>query len=280
MKIHPDARKGTVQVDGLLVPYYDSFSPQSPRQTIVLVHGTGGDTETHFRTLYPMLAARYRVISLDLQTSGEGVTLERYAEQVIAVIHKQVSGEQVHLLGYSLGALVASVVAARNPELIRSLSLVAGWICADNQQLLRNGIWNKLFATDRELLREFVTFTAFGPPFLAARSSAEIEHMISNRVFHEGIEQQMELNRNADVGDLLCSISAPTLVIAGRFDAMVPARQTQLLYGAIADARYATIDAGHAIIHERPAQLFQIVNEFVMDPLATPAGTTHDPIFV
>lgn len=280
MKIHPDAHEGTVQVGGLVVPFHDTLAPQDIRETIVLVHGTGGSAATHFRTLYPMLAARYRVLALDLQTPAEDLTLECYAAQVGAVIQKQVPGTPVHLLGYSLGALVASAVAASQPELVRSLSLVAGWISADNQQLLRNGIWDKLFATDHELLREFVTFTAFGPPFLAGRSKGEVEQLVSSRVFPEGIAQQMELNRSADIGEVLGSIGAPTLVIAGRHDAMVPARQTQLLYGAIPDARYATIDSGHAIVHERPAQLFQIVNEFITDPRATPAGLVHDPIFV
>ena len=280
MKIHPDAHEGTVQVAGLVVPYYDTLAPHDTRETVVLVHGTGGSAATHFRTLYPMLAARYRVLALDLQTPAEGLTLESYAAQVSAVIRKQVPGTPVHLLGYSLGALVASVVTASHPELVRSLSLVAGWISADSQQLLRNGIWGKLFATDHELLREFVTFTAFGAPFLAGRSKGEVEQLVSSRVFPEGIAQQMELNRSADIGEVLGSIGAPTLVIAGHHDAMVPARQTQLLYGAIPDARYATIDSGHAIVHERPAQLFQIVNEFITDPQGTPAGLIHDPIFV
>lgn len=280
LKIHPDANAGTVHVAGLVVPYYDTLLPQDSRETVVLVHGTGGSAEAHFRTLYPMLAARYRVLALDLQTPENGVTLECYAEQVTAVIQKQAPNDPVHLLGYSLGALVGSVVAANRPEMVRSLCLVAGWLLADNQQVLRNAIWSKLFATDLELLRNFVTFTAFGAPFLAARSEAEINQLVFNRVFPDGIEQQMELNRDADIGDAVSSISAPTLVIAGRHDVMVPARQTQLLYGAIANARYATIDSGHAIVHERPAQLFQIVNEFVANPTATPAGLLHDPIVV
>ncbi|GAA1874894.1 alpha/beta hydrolase [Paeniglutamicibacter psychrophenolicus] len=280
MKIHPDAQKDTLQVEGLEVPFYDTLAPHDTRETVVLIHGTGGSAATHFRTLYPMLAARYRVLALDLQTPAEGLTLEHYAGQVAAVIQKQSPGAPVHLLGYSLGALVASVVAANHEKLVRSLTLVAGWITSDNQQLLRNSIWGKLFETNHDLLREFVTFTAFSPAFLAGRSMSEVEQLVSSRVFPAGIAQQMELNRNADTGDVLGSIGAPTLVIAGRHDYMVHARQTQLLYGAIPDARYATIDSGHAIVHERPAQLFQIVNEFIMEPHGTPAGLVHDPIFV
>ena len=61
---------------------------------------------------------------------------------------------------------------------------------------------------------------------------------------------------------------------------MVPARQTQLLFGGLPNARYAVIDSGHAVPYERPAQLFQLISRFVDSPAASPAGEIQEQIFV
>lgn len=280
LKIHPDATEGLAQVGALSVPFHDTLAPEDTRDTVVLIHGTGGSAKTHFRTLFPMLAARYRVLAVDLQTPRNELTLAALTEQVAGVIDQQVPARTVHVVGYSLGALVAADLAGSRPESVASLTLVAGWVRADTQQRLRNRIWSRLFETDQDLLREFATWTAYGHPFLAGRGDADIQALVEARTFPEGIAEQMRLNSVADLTGRLAAITAPSLVIAGAHDQMVPARQTRLLFGGLPDARYAVIDSGHAIPHERPAQLFQLINEFVKDPAATPAGEVQEPIFV
>lgn len=227
-----------------------------------------------------MLAARYRLLAVDLQSPDRELTLEALSGQIAGVIDHRAPARPVHVVGYSLGALVAADLAAARPDTVASLTLVAGWIKADNQQRLRNRIWTRLFESDQDLLREFATWTAYGHPFLAGRTEADIRALIETRTFPEGIDAQMRLNAVADLGGKLAAISAPSLVIAGAHDQMVPARQTQLLFGGLSNARYAVIDSGHAIPQERPAQLFQLINEFVQDPAATPAGEVKEPILV
>lgn len=280
MKIHPDAREGLVPIGPLWVPFHDTQGAEDTRATIVLVHGTGGSSKAHFHTLFPMLAARYRVLSVDLQAPAGDVTLGILAEQVAAVMDHRAPAGPVHLVGYSLGALVAAEVAASHPERVASLTLVAGWIKADTQQKLRNRIWTRLFESDQDLLREFATWTAYGHPFLAGRTEADVRALIEARTFPDGIDAQMRLNATADLSRHLAGITVPALVIAGAHDQMVPARQTKLLFGGLPNARYAVIDSGHAIPHERPAQLFQLISEFVADPTASPAGEVKEPILV
>lgn len=280
MKIHPDAHEGAVDVRGRAVPFHDTVAPEDPRETVVLIHGTGGSAKTHFHTLFPMLAARYRVLAVDLQTPGGELTLGALSEQVEAVLDQRAAARPVHVVGYSLGALVAAELASSCPDRVSSLTLVAGWVKADPHQRLRNRIWRRLFELDQDVLREFATWTTYGHPFLAGRGDADIQALVAARTFPDGIAEQMRLNAVADLSGRLAGITAPCLVIAGADDQMVPARQTQLLFGGLPDARYAVIDSGHAIPHERPAQLFQLINEFVTDPAAAPAGNIREPLFV
>ena len=280
MKIHPDAQEGLVLIGDLTVPFYDTGAPYDARPTVVLVHGTGGSASTHFRTLFPMLTTRYRVIALDLQTTNGDLSLGYLSAQVSRVIDERAPNQGVHLVGYSLGALVAADLAADRPATALTLTLVAGWVRAGTQQKLRNRIWQRLFETDDSLLREFATLTAYGPPFLASKTDSEIQALIEARQFPAGIAEQMKLNRDADLSDKLPKVLAPTLVIAGSYDQMVPDRQSKLLFGGIANARYAVIESGHAVPQERPAQLFQIINEFLTIPEAFPRGQVQERIHI
>lgn len=280
LKIHPDALEGLARDGALAVPFYDTGSAGDERPTVVLVHGTGGTASSHFRTLFPMFTTGFRVLALDLQDHRAELSLEDLSSQVMSVLEQRCPGSAVHLIGYSLGALVVADIAAAHPEVVSTLALVAGWAKADAHQKLRNRIWTRLYETDQEALREFATWTAFGHPFLAAKTESEIQALVQSRVFLPGIAEQMRLNREADISDKLEAITAPTLIVAGTHDQMVPSRQTQLLYGGIADARYAVIEAGHAIPTERPAQLFQIIAEFVQNPSLVPAGELLKPLTV
>ena len=75
---------------------------------MVLVHGTGGSAKTHFRTLFPMLAARYRVLAVDLQTPAGEPTLDGLSGQVAAVIDHRAPGQPMDTLSLPAGATLTS----------------------------------------------------------------------------------------------------------------------------------------------------------------------------
>lgn len=272
MSVHPESREGTVIVNEARVFFHDTGTPDSGAQPIVLVHGTGGSTARHFRTLYAMLAARYRVIGVDLDTNDPTVTMSDLELQVRAVIEERSPDRAVVLVGYSLGAVVAAGVAERFHRLVSRLVLMAGWVRTDSQQKLRNTLWSRLRASDQEALKLFMTFTAFSPSFLSGRSDAELETLIASRKIEGGYDVAMGLNRDIDLSDRIGSISQPTLVIAGSNDQMVPARHAQELFGGIPNSRFAEVPSGHALTTERPAQVFELIDDFLERPEDMHAG--------
>ncbi|WMY78558.1 alpha/beta hydrolase [Citricoccus sp. I39-566] len=270
--LHPRAELGELPVNGTAVPFHDTGEPGDFGSTIVLVHGTGGSTESHYRTVYPMLAARHRVIGIDVQPTDDS-TMDDLTQQIEAVITQRVPGAPVHLVGYSLGAVLTARIAGRSPQLVQTLTLIAGWIKTDKHQRLRNTIWTALMESDGgRTLQEFQILMAHHPQFLRTRPDGDLERLISNRTFRPGIAGEMRINFDADISLEIEQISAPTLVIGCLQDQMVPIMHSYQLFGGIRNARLAEVDAGHAVTVERPAQVFMLIDDFVREPEAVADG--------
>ncbi|MGV9790938.1 alpha/beta fold hydrolase [Streptomyces sp. NPDC003435] len=270
--------EGSVTVDGVEVRYVDTGDDaKDERAPIVLVHGTGGSTQKHYAYLFPLLAARQRVVSLDLAQpvpAGGILTLDHLEKQVAAVIETVLPDQPVTLVGYSLGAVVATVVAARRTTLVRNLVLVAGWMTTDTQQKLRNRVWHELRAHGSpSALAEYTAFCAFGGPYLARTTLDELAPALAALTPGPFDDMQMALNQRVDISGLVPDVKATTLVVGCTHDQMVPVRHSKALFGAIDDARYTEVECGHAVVFERPAQLVQLIEQFNSNPTNYSAGS-------
>lgn len=267
----------TTVVDGAEVTYYASIEDHDRNDVLVLMHGTAGSTAAHFGFLLPILAARQRVVAIDWAppVTGGPLQLEQLERQLAAVLREVGQGRTVTLLGYSLGAVVALSTAAHHPELVDQLIVVAGWLKTDLQQLLRNDVWQALRASDpdgSQALRAYTVFCAFGGPFLGTRSLPDLQPAMDAMSFDAFGDAQMELNRRIDLCSAAEAIAATTLVVGCTHDQMVPVRHSKAIFGAIEDSRYVEIATGHAAVFERPSELCDVIQTFVDDPNAYPAG--------
>ncbi|WP_165391529.1 alpha/beta fold hydrolase [Fluviicoccus keumensis] len=98
-------------------------------EPVLLLHGFGSSKE-NWLTLAPLIGRRYRVIAPDLPGFGESrfnsnvrYGLAEQAERIARFIDRHI-GEPVHLVGSSMGGGIAGVVAARHPEVLRSVTLM------------------------------------------------------------------------------------------------------------------------------------------------------------
>lgn len=238
---------------------------------LVLLHGTGGDGFTHWGQLLAHLPGR-RVICPDYAGSGQttdggGVLqLDDLVAQVLAVL--DACGEQaVDLVGYSLGAVVATVIAAKHPERVRRLVLVAGFVGGeDGRSTLQFGLWQQLIAQDHALMARFLLLTGCHPDWLAAQPAERIARRLQAIVKHTdwaGMARQAELDGRLDIRPLLARVHAPTQVIVGSEDQMVPARQTDALVAGITGASRVSLPAGHLLPLEQPTALATTLLAFV-----------------
>lgn len=270
-----DAVETSVLVDGATVTFFDSKENHGRTNALVMVHGTGANTASHFGWLYPILATTQRVISVDLGQPAltEGLTIDHLRRQVEAVIDEVVPGQKITLLGYSLGAVVASTVASSRPEVIENLILVAGWMKTDSNQILRNNVWRELRSSGSEAIKDFTVYCAFGNPFVGSRTLDELSPALNAVTNSQFSDLQMALNRDIDIRDRMDAITSRTLIVGCEYDQMVPKRHSKDLFGAIEDARYTEIASGHAVVFERPAELHKLIENFAAHPDAHPAGS-------
>lgn len=263
----------TVDVGGITVDYSDS-RPGDPQRPLILVHGTSGSTVSSFSALHPMLAMRRRVIALDLVDPAAGeATAEHYIDQVLAVVKAVGFPGPVDIAGYSFGSVIVARLAARHPQLVRRLVLIAGWAKTDAQQQLRNDIWVALSTGDPRAFGDFTVFTAYSAGYLNSLTPIDLARMREESQHTTGRAVKMRFNRTVDISDDLEQIDAETLVIGCTEDQMVPVHHTRRLFGGIRNACYAEVVAGHGVVLERPAELFITIENFLSDPAPIVPGT-------
>ncbi|MFL9999799.1 alpha/beta hydrolase [Paraburkholderia dipogonis] len=108
---------------------YSIYTPQSEaaRATVVLIHGVGMN-QTVWSPQIEALTASYQVVVYDMLGHGDSAlptaapTLDEYASQLKALLDTM-RIERAHVVGHSMGALVALEFALRHPQ--RTLSVVA-----------------------------------------------------------------------------------------------------------------------------------------------------------
>lgn len=184
-----------IKVNGLSVTYHEAGQANTAHPPIVLVHGSSGSTMGHFGFLFPLLAVRHRVISLDMTMpvkKGEKLELKHLEAQVLAVMNAASPGQPVTLLGFSLGAVVAAHIAARQPTLIQNLVLLAGWAKTDTMMTFFNRTWFALRNAGVPEINDYTIYAAFGAPFLADKT---VEMMTAGAMpLDDFVDAQMELN--------------------------------------------------------------------------------------
>jgi pimeloyl-ACP methyl ester carboxylesterase len=238
---------------------------------LVLVHGTAFGAEGTWGHLVDQFTEHRTVVrpnfagSDETTDDGGDLTIEALAEQVAAAAEAAAEGP-VDLVGFSLGAVVAAAVAARRPDLVRRLVLVAGWTGPDDEYM-RNvmTVWRRM-ADDVEAFGRFGTLTAFSRSFLNMIGSAEVDKIAMGNKPTPGALRQIEFNLRVDIRELLPKIQAETLVIGCTLDATVPVDNARDLHAAIEGSGYAEIESGHVVLFEQPAEFVKLVKDFIDKP--------------
>ncbi|MEO9901314.1 alpha/beta hydrolase [Nisaea sp.] len=249
-----------------------SYKVDGSGPALVLIHGTGGDAETNWGALTERLQTNWTLVRPDYSGSGETtddgreLSVDYVAEQVLAAV--DAAGiERFHLMGFSLGALIAAWIGARQPERVKSLILLAGFQSADDVRArLQFGLWEHLIRTDREAMARLVMMTGFSSAALAAMGEEGVREavaMIASTSNWDGMARQIALDLKIDVREEVQRLRQPVLVVGCRQDQMIPPLHSEFLAEAIVGAERAELDSGHLAPMECPDELAVLVSGFL-----------------
>ena len=206
---------------------------------LVLLHGLAGSGAWWKRNL-PALSGAFRVTAVDLPGFGSShpdarLILDELPAQLDALLD-ELGIERAHVMGHSMGGLVAGGLAADHPERVDRLVLVdAGFLSLDPTWRHRvSGPLKTLPWTSPTILPTLLRDVARAGPVRMARATAEL--------------------MREDWRHKLPSITAPTLVVWGEHDRVCNPRIGQQIAATVPDARLVIIPgAGHNPMWEKPA---------------------------
>jgi len=239
--------------------------PGTPERVLVLIHGTSLDAQSNFGHVISRFTNHSQVICPEYSANERPGTADQnlngVVDQVVAQI-RSATDAAFDLAGDSLGSVVAAAVAARHPSLVRSLVLIAPW--ADSSDARHEFVfttWGCLQRTAPEEASRFALSLSISPARMATIPRGDLDAMVRQPA-PVGTLSRIGLAGQADLMAELPKITAPTLVVRGSQDYVIPAYQTAAVEALIPDVRTEVLDSGHALLYEQADHVVRLINEF------------------
>jgi len=239
-------------------------------ETALLLHGLGGTSNSWT----PLLGAFSRcvIIRPDLLGSGrshrvEGeLTIDRFVEAMLRLLDV-LSHERLHVVGHSMGTIVAVHLAAREPKRVRSLALFGPLLAPPDPARAA------IRARGEKARSEGVTgMQAIADALVQASTSAESKAkrpaaiaFIRESLMRqdpEGYARSCEALAEAQLADT-SKIACPTLLVTGDEDVVAPPQAVRAMSEKIAGSRVEILrGCGHWTPLEKPEECMQLLQRF------------------
>jgi pimeloyl-ACP methyl ester carboxylesterase len=263
---------------------------------LVLIHGWGGSSR-HWMGAYFTLTQTHTVYAIDLPGFGESTpldptNLEGLARSTIILI-EMLGLQRYSLIGHSLGAAVAMLIAATFPQRIERVALVSfglprteqeeiAFQALHQQSQLTAGIWGPWFNLWRPWLlatrgiRQMAWTTPPWPSILAGsvvRTPTDTASIALGIADMAAMDARAAIESASSIGSPLVSAAAtrlyaPTLVISGSEDPLIPASSVQALSQKLPLGLLRLMDGcGHVPMAEQPGLFYGSLAAFLTMPV-------------
>lgn len=242
---------------------------QRARPPVLLLTGVGLTAAVGLRTLAE-LAPRFRILSTSVGDPARATTPRRFVEAAIEgamALLDAAGADQGHVVGLSFGGVIAQEIAIREPGRVSSLVLgstsAGGELCVAPEAPIRDflrrlgdmpveeGLWGAVPYLYAPMTRHRH----------APRIGEDIARRLSDPLDSRWLRRQRAAAQNHDAGTRLGWITAPTLVIHGEEDRILPPDNGRRLAERIGGAELITLPHGaHAFPTDVPAANRELVN--------------------
>jgi pimeloyl-ACP methyl ester carboxylesterase len=239
--------------DACDVPAWSAVGDGAP---LLLIAGLGLDGNSWWRSI-PGFAKRFRVITFDYRgvgRSGRAPTFcstDDLADDAVAVLD-EAGVESSLVYGFSLGGMVAQRLALRHPDRVSALVLGATQAGGSHTVLPPPAtlayLWRSRFLSRAAAAKAAIPHV-YGERCrreTPERIAADLEQRGRRRLDREAHRGHVGAAMMHDAHSSLHTIDAPTLVVHGEQDRLIPKANGKLIARAIPDARLHLIPhAGH-----------------------------------
>jgi pimeloyl-ACP methyl ester carboxylesterase len=254
--------KGFATINGLDI-YHEIHGEGKP---LVLLHGGGSTIYTSFGTVLPMFAQKHKVIAIELQAHGHTKdrdtpeSFQQDAEDVAGLL-KHLKINTADILGFSNGGQTAMQLAIVHPALVNKLVIISAFY-------KREGAPDGFF-------EGFPNATLKDMPQVYADAYLAIENNTQ-----EGLQRMFEQDRSrmenfkSWTDDEIRSIKAPSLIVSGDRDVVVPGHLVEM-HRTIPNSRLLILPGNHGSFlgeamtppgnSKLPALTVEVIEEFLSE---------------
>ena len=264
----------SVTVDGRRVAYLER---EGAEPALVLIHGFGAEKDGWLEFAGALPRGR-RVLVPDLpghggSQAGPGAYGPFRLTDEVAAWLAAVTDEPADLVGNSLGGLVATLVASREPDGVRRLVLMdpAGVAAPEPSgldSLLAAGA-NPLVPTTRAEYDRLLDLVFAGDPEIPGPARDVLAAQARDRApFLRALFDDIR-GDEGDVRPILPTVRQPTLVVWGALDRVLSPSAGPVWAESLPDARLVVLPGvGHAPMMEAPAESARLAAGFLLSPTA------------
>jgi 3-oxoadipate enol-lactonase len=217
---------------------------------------------------------RYRMVRYDCRGQGDSdkpdseYTQELHADDLAGLLEK-LEIPRAHLVGLSNGGMIAQHFALRYPEKTGALVLVDACSHADTLLKLIITSWIKSAEAGGSGLRYDVALPYLFSEEFMSKNLDRILAMKEMNLARNPVKAVVNLSMASmkhDLRDRVSEITAPTLIIAGEEDILIPLRYARILREKIRNSTLVTLkNCGHVPPIEKPDEFNRIVMNFLKD---------------
>ena len=264
-----------VDVAGLRLHVRDSGAREAP--AVILLHGFGSSLHT-WEPLARALSGEYRVIRFDLPGFGltgvdpSGDYTDARSVQVLGALMDRLGLPRASLIGNSIGGKIAWNFAALHPDRVDKLVLISpDGFASPGFEYGKKPQVPPLVRLMRYALPVFMVRQSLAPAY--GDPTALTDELVTryyDLMLAPGVRgamiARMEQVMLADPVPMLRQIRAPTLLLWGEKDAMIPVANAADYLKSLPDARLVTFpDLGHVPQEEAPDQVSAEVRKFLAE---------------
>jgi pimeloyl-ACP methyl ester carboxylesterase len=254
-----------LQKEAYSLYYYTQGDPTN--ELLVFIHPAYGD-HTCFHHQIDAFAEHYHVVSLDMLGHGKSqvrigqVTIEKTAGLVAEIIERE-GHAQAHLVGVSLGSLMAQAIASQHPHKVKTVTVTGGYsIFGDNSAITR--------AQNREIFKAFFLMLfridAFRRYVVENTNIVEAERDVFYQAMRRFTRRSLPVMSGMQkiLEKTPKTIQHPLLIVVGDHDLPILLSNAQEWQQREPDARLQIIPAaGHCANMDNPAAFNHVLQEFL-----------------